>query len=157
MQFKAEEYNRELHDRWYALSVRQPYAEYIASGVKSIEVRSRYTNYRGELMICASSQPKMKGLESGVALCLVELYDVRPVSSFTEQDWAATMIPKNERPTEGFGWLLRKPRRVVEHPVKGQLGIWRLVYSKDLIIEHPKRLRYDKKSKTWVADIFTKK
>ena len=37
-----------------ALSVRAPWAGLIATGTKTLEVRSRRTHYRGELLICES-------------------------------------------------------------------------------------------------------
>lgn len=157
MQFKREEYDREKHDRWFALSVKQPYAEHIANGIKTIEVRSQYTNFRGKLMICSSAKPVLPGMSSGCTVCEVELYDVVPLSQFTELMWAKTMIPEEQRPTEGYGWLLRNAQRVIEYPVKGQLGIWNLVYTKDCITPYPTKFRYDKKLKTWVTDVFNKK
>jgi hypothetical protein len=114
-----------------ALSVKQPYAEAIANGHKTIEVRSRNTTYRGDLVICSSAKPFLPGfgLPAGVTICVVELYDVKPVEEFTAEDWAATCIPPDDQPLEGFGWLVRNPRRVEEIPVKGQLGIYNLVVS----------------------------
>lgn len=153
MQFKREEYDREKHDRWFALSVKQPFAQYIANGVKTIEVRSQYINYRGDVMICSSAKPVINGMMSGVSLCLAELYDCRKLSEFTDEQLAATMLPKDQIPKDGYGWMLRNIRRVVEHPVKGQLGLWNLVYTKDCIIPYPTKFRYDKKLKTWVCDV----
>lgn len=152
MQHKSKEYDREKHDRWYALSVKQPWASHIANGNKTIEVRSHYLNYRGDVMICSSASPSSKDMPGGVTLCLAELYDVKKICDFTDKDWALTMIPEPMRPKEGYGWKLRNIRRVVEFPVKGQLGLWRLVYTKGNIVEVPKHLRYDKKLKTWVFD-----
>lgn len=152
MQHKSNEYDREKHDRWYALSVKQPWASHIANGNKTIEVRSHYLNYRGDVMICSSASPSSKDMPGGVTLCLAELYDVKKISDFTDKDWALTMIPEPMRPKEGYGWKLRNIRRVVEFPVKGQLGLWRLVYTKGNIVEIPKHLRYDQKLKTWVFD-----
>jgi hypothetical protein len=40
-----------------ALSIRQPYAEWIASKKKKFEVRSWRTHYRGQLVICSSQRP----------------------------------------------------------------------------------------------------
>ena len=152
MQYKRGEYDSTKHDRWFALSVKQPYASYIANGVKTIEVRSHYLNYRGDVMICSSASPSYKDMPGGVTLCLAELYEVRRVSDFTDKDWASTMISEDKRPKEGYGWMLRNIRRVTEHPVKGQLGLWRLVYTKDCIVPYPKHVRFDKKLKTWVFD-----
>ena len=159
MQYNNKEYNPEKHDRWRALTVKQPYANDLVTaaykdengviyGRKSIEVRSKNTSYRGDVLICSSANPVYPGMESGVTLGLVELYDVKPIEDFTKEDWENTRIPKDKRAkiTKGFGWLMRNPRRVVEMPIKGQLGIYNLIYTKDVIFEYPKVIVVDKKS-----------
>lgn len=158
MQYNNKDYKANQHDRWRALTVKNPYAmqlvtaayevDGMAYGEKCIEVRSKNTPYRGDLMVCSSATPVIPGMESGVTLGLVELYDVKPVSEFTPDDWDNTRIPPEKRKhiTKGFGWLMRNPRRVIEFPIKGQLGIYNLVYTKDVIIEYPRALVMDKES-----------
>ena len=41
---------------------------------------------------------------------------------------------------------MRNPRRVVEFPIKGQLGIYNLVYTKGVITEYPTVVVIDKES-----------
>lgn len=159
MQYSNKDYNPEKHDRWRALTVKQPYANDLVTaaykdengvvyGRKSIEVRSKKTSYRGDVLICSSAKPVYPGMESGVTLGLVELYDVKPIKEFTPEDWENTRIPKEKRAkiTKGFGWMMRNPRRVVEMPIKGQLGIYNLVYTKGEIIQYPRKMVIDKKS-----------
>lgn len=43
-----------------ALSIKEPFATLIANGDKTIETRSRKTNYRGELFIHASGKKLAK-------------------------------------------------------------------------------------------------
>ena len=151
MQIDKKDYNAELHDVFKALTVKQPYAdlltrivgrsesgEYIAE--KTIEVRTRNTPYRGDLLICSSAKPVLDGHESGVTCGLVELYGTKPVEEFTPEDWAATCIPEEERPRKGWGWLMRNPRRVVEMPVKGQLGLYDIIVPKDDITPYPRAM-----------------
>ena len=158
MQYPSKEYNPEKHDVFNALTVKQPYAEDLVAasrkdedgniyGVKSIEVRSRNTTYRGDVLICSSRNPVLPDLQSGVTLGLVELYDVKPVSEFTPEDWENTRIPveKRAKVTKGYGWLMRNPRRVIEFPIKGQLGIYKIVYTKGEIITYPQKIVIDKK------------
>lgn len=159
MQYDNKEYNPELHDKWRALTVKQPYADYLVTesceqdgnifAVKSIEVRSKNTSYRGDIMICSAANPVIPGMESGVTLGLVELYDVKPVKDFAPEDWEKTRIPAEKRAMikKGYGWLMRNPRRVVEMPVKGQLGIYNLVYAKGEIIQYPRVLKIDSESR----------
>lgn len=108
-----------------ALSVRQPWASLIASGRKTIELRSWSTKYRGPVLIL-SGTGVWRGTEHpigprGVSLCVVDLVSVRAV---TPDDAVAACIV----PPEGFdfAWELRDPRPVEMHPVKGKLGLYRL-------------------------------
>lgn len=158
MQYKNSEYKEDEHDRFPALTVKQPYATHLVTcdkdidgtiyGVKSIEVRSKNTKFRGDILITSSATPVLPGLESGVALGFVELYGVKPIKEFTNEDWENTRIPKDERHKykKGYGWLIRNPRRVIEYPVKGQVGIWNLVYTKGDIMTYPTNVQVDKKS-----------
>lgn len=158
MQFNSKDYNPAQHDRWRALTVKNPYATQLVTaayedngiiyGEKTIEVRSKNTTYRGDLLICSSKHPDLSGCGNGVTLGFVELYDVKPVAEFTPLDWEQTRIPPEKRKaiTKGYGWLMRNPRRVIEFPIKGQLGIYNLVYTKGVITEYPRALVVDKAS-----------
>lgn len=151
MQYTTKEYDKEKHDLFHALSVNQPYAYYLikeeekGKGVKYIELRSRNTKYRGEILICASKVPVISGLMNSYSLGFVELYDTKPVKEFTDEDWAGTCMPENERERfkSGYGWFMRNPRRAIEFPVKGQLGIFKLIYTKDLIIPYPQTIKLE--------------
>ena len=44
----------------------------------------------------------------------------------------------------GYGWMMRNPRKVIEVPVKGQLGIDNILYGGE-IIPYPQRIFLDKK------------
>lgn len=131
MQHKRENFNKDMHEVKKALTVKKPYAEWIAQGKKTIEVRSKNTKHRGELIICSSQKPVIQEMQSGCILCSVDLYDVKPLSKLTVDEWELTKIPVNQRDElKGYGWFLRNPVRMVEYPVKGQLGIWSLVMDK---------------------------
>lgn len=153
MQIDKNNYNPKLHDIYKALTVRQPWADLLTRAVsrdekgnyqadKTIEVRTRNTSFRGDLLICSSAKPidQWGRHQSGVTCGFVELYDVKPVEEFTPEDWAATCIPEDMRPKTGYGWLMRNPRRVVEMPIKGQLGVYNLIVPKGDIIEYPREM-----------------
>jgi len=151
MQIDRKDYNPEEHEISRALCVKQPYADLLTRvsfrdsegnfhATKTIEVRSRNTKFRGDVLICSSAKPVLEGHESAVTCGFVELYDVKPVEEFTEADWEATCIPEKDRPSKGFGWLVRNPRRVVEMPIKGQLGIYSLIVPKGDITVYPQHL-----------------
>ena len=108
-----------------ALSVRQPWASLIASGRKTIELRSWSTAYRGPVLILAGASPWRGEHEFelgplGVALCVVDLADCRPVTS--DDTSAACLVPP-----EGYDWgfELVNPRLVTRVQVKGKLGLYR--------------------------------
>ena len=157
MQIDKSAYNPDEHEVFKALTVKQPYADLLTRVVsrdekgeyhaaKTIEVRTRNTNYRGDLLICSSAKPvdPWGRYLAGVTCGFVELYGVKPVEEFTAEDWAATCIPESERPRKGFGWLMRNPRRVVEMPIKGQLGVYNLIVPKGDITEYPRTLVFGK-------------
>jgi len=151
MQIDRKQYDPAQHDVFKALTVKQPYADLLTRVVrrdergeyhaeKSIEVRTRDTKYRGDLLICSSAKPVIPLNPAGVTCGFVELYGTKPVEEFTPEDWTATCIPENERPRKGYGWLMRNPRRVVEMPIKGQLGVYNLIVPKDDITEYPRAI-----------------
>ena len=148
MQYNNKDYKPKLHDRWRALTVKNPYATQLVTaayedngivyGEKCIEVRSKNTPYRGDLMVCSSANPVIAGYESGVTLGLVELYDVKPVAEFTPEDWENTRIPPEKR----------------KSITKGQLGIYNLVYTKGCIVEYPKVMVLDKEAYNKIKETY---
>jgi hypothetical protein len=106
-----------------ALSIRQPYAEWIASGEKTLEVRSWRTHYRGPLIICSSQRPddpEYKDLPLGKTICKVELVDVRPMK---RKD---TKAAKSSYDPDCFVWEMKVIKRVRHKSIKGKLGIFNL-------------------------------
>ena len=107
-----------------ALSVRQPWASLIASGRKTVELRSWATKYRGPLLILAGSSV-WRGEHAwpigprGVSVCVVELVDCREMTPDDAE--LACLVPP-----EGFGfaWVLRDARRVNQVATKGKLGLY---------------------------------
>jgi len=157
MQIEYKNWNPDLHDCFSALTVKQPYASDLLTfdrhekgfdyALKSIEVRTKKIHYRGQILITSSAYPVIYGLESGVILGFVDLYDCRMVNTFTKEDWENTRIPTDKRKfyQNGFGWFMRSPERVIELPVKGQVGLWNAVFEKGEIIKYPKVISLDKK------------
>jgi hypothetical protein len=115
-----------------ALSVRQPWAELIALGRKTIEVRSRTTHYRGRLLICSGLNRSKFGTpmhgpigEVGVAVCLVELLDSRVL---TVTDSALTGYEVTQDPAfplkMQWAWVLGSPVRLPPIAIKGSLSFF---------------------------------
>lgn len=61
-----------------ALSVKNPFAVRISAGLKTREIRTWSTPYRGDLLIAASATPAPggEGFTQGAAYCVAELYDI---------------------------------------------------------------------------------
>jgi hypothetical protein len=101
-----------------ALAVREPWATLIASGRKTIEVRTWRTNYRGPLVIVASGKVEREVCERfGVTpqpstlAALVDLVDVRRLRARDAR--AACMPPIPPWRDEFFAWILTRPRALV--------------------------------------------
>lgn len=97
-----------------ALVVRQPWANLIASGEKTIEVRTWSTAFRGDLVICSAKQydPCFIGDDIeplGATVCLVSLIDVRPLR---QSDACAAMLPRDSVTGSLFAWVLDHARRL---------------------------------------------
>lgn len=137
MQYKRSEYDAEKHDIFKALSVKQPHANNIAKGLKRIELRNQGTKYRGDVLICSSAKPVLEDMMSGCSICLVEIYEVKRVSDLTDAEKKFCCVSDTLLAEYEFAWFLRNPRKVIEFPVKGQLGIYNLVYTEGCIIEYP--------------------
>lgn len=103
------------------LSVKQPWASLIASGRKTIELRTWTTHYRGDILICASASPRRgTGFEIGplgVTICVVRLVDIRPAAA---RDADAACIEPSAR---DHAWLLDTVRTVKPLPHSGSLGL----------------------------------
>lgn len=106
-----------------ALSVKSPHAQRIAIGRKTLEIRSRRTHYRGDLLICVSKRASAglrdyHGAYLGHAICVAELYDCRAMLPGDEADACHPFLPGQ------FVWKLRNVRIIRPFPVKGQLSMF---------------------------------
>src|SRR2546425_5277710 len=99
-----------------ALSVKQPWANMIASGEKTIETRTWATDYRGDLLIVSSRKPPIE--PAGYAVAVARVVDCRPMR---KQDEAAAQCPVYPG---AYSWVLADLRKIKPFPVRGQLGIF---------------------------------
>jgi len=105
-----------------ALSVRQPFAELILRGIKTVEVRSRRTHVRGRVYVYASRTRDNPGDEArvsrkhridvdalprGVLVGTVEIVDCSPLR---RPDSKAAGFAITD-PAGLFAWHLARPRR----------------------------------------------
>lgn len=104
---------------WKAISLKQPQANWVANGKKTIETRKWATKYGGDLVICSSQNPKIEPY--GKAICIVELYDIKPMQKEHEEKACIKVYPKAQ------AWFLKNIRPINPPiPVKGQLNIFKL-------------------------------
>lgn len=101
-----------------AISVKQPYADKIASGEKRIEYRKMLRRYRGPLLIHAcKKEPRAKWPRNcdyddpryvtGMAIGIVRMVDCRYSAK-----------------CDDYRWILERPRRIEPFPMNGNLAIY---------------------------------
>jgi len=99
-----------------ALSIKQPWANLIATGQKTIETRLWPTDYRGPLLIVSSKKPDIH--PAGYALAVAELVDCRPMTAADETAACCGRYPGV------YSWVLEDVRKIPIFPVRGKLGLY---------------------------------
>jgi hypothetical protein len=112
-----------------ALSIKQPWANLIASGQKTIETREWATPYRGQILLVSSKTPKIE--PAGYAVAVAELVDCRLMTKADEGAAKCPIYPK------AVAWVLQNVRAIEPFPVKGQLGLYEVDVAPELL--SPKR------------------
>lgn len=126
------------------LSVSQPFADLIASGKKTVELRKWNTNFRGEFLIHAPIRIRVddckrlkitKKLVTGAIIGKAELYDVKKYNSSTEikKDQKLHFASKNFQ-DKTYGFKIKNAKLLrIPIPWKGQLGFFDVELSKTRI------------------------
>lgn len=116
-----------------ALSLKQPFAELVVSGKKTIELRKWNTKFRGKFLIHASKIPDKKAMKNfgfdklplGMIVGEAELIDVKNYKTEKEHK-----KDKNKHLANSFwgnyGFVLKNPKRIKPFPAKGNLNFWNL-------------------------------
>lgn len=119
------------------LSMKQPWAEMLICGRKSIETRTWATNYRGPVLICSSLQPDRKAMQDfgydgvrGQALGIFNLSNCRPMTEADERGACYHSEPGR------FAWTSNAPtsRLLRPFPIKGRLGLFHLTESETALL-----------------------
>lgn len=103
-----------------AISIRQPWANLIAQGKKTIETRTWSTPYRGPLLIISSKMPAIE--PAGKALCVADLVNCRRMTAADEDAALCNVYPG------AVAWVLANVRPIEPFPVKGQLGLYEVEF-----------------------------
>jgi hypothetical protein len=120
------------------LSLKQPFADFVVDGMKSIELRGWNTKFRGPLLIQASMKPDISvctkrsinpaNLVRGAILGRAELYDVKEYKTEEEfiRDADKHLALKGAyNYPHRYGFLLKDAVRFNKPiPLKGKLGIF---------------------------------
>ena len=113
-----------------ALSLKQPYAELVVSGKKTIELRKWRTKFRGEFFIHASKIPdstamKRFGFNDLPMGFIVGKADLVGVKEYNKDEFEKD---KNKHLADSsfgsFGFVLKDVKRINPIPAKGKLNFW---------------------------------
>jgi len=114
-----------------ALSLKQPFAELVVSGKKTIELRKWNTKFRGKFLVHASKNPDKKAMKKfgfenlplGKIIGEAELVDVIKYADKEQH--------KNDKDKHladdswgDYGFVLKNVKRLKPIDTKGSLGFW---------------------------------
>jgi len=114
-----------------ALSLKQPYAELVVSGKKTIELRKWNTEFRGEFLVHASKKPDeeamlrfgFKNLPLGGIVGKAVLSNVKHY--FNDEEHRKDKDKHLASSTWGnCGFILEKAQRLPFSPCRGALNFW---------------------------------
>jgi|HubBroStandDraft_3_1064219.scaffolds.fasta_scaffold751864_1 hypothetical protein len=134
-----------IAQEWPAISVRQPWAELLISGRKSIEIRSWAPEYRGRLWLHAGlkSDPEVErrfglhDLYRGGFIGSIELIAIVPITEERWIQWLDKHLDSGEHRGGLVAWMVGAPRRF-HAPVPGR-GQRNLFYPSAEIVQQLKR------------------
>jgi hypothetical protein len=117
-----------------ALSVRQPWAELILRGAKTVELRDWTTSYRGPLLLHTGkrfapgfeSDPQWQELFLGGFVGVVTLLAIVPMDRERWTAWKEQHLDRGAYQPGFYAWILGQPRRLA-HPVPAS-GETRIFY-----------------------------
>lgn len=113
------------------LSLKQPFAELVVSGKKTIELRKWKTNFRGEFLIHASQTPDknamenfgFKDLPTGAIIGKANLIDVKEYKN-EEEHQKDKEFHLADSIWGKYGFILKNATRINPIHAKGKLNFW---------------------------------
>ncbi len=114
-----------------ALSLKQPFAELVVSGKKTIELRKWKTNFRGKFLIHASKVPDKKAMKKfGFKLlplgAIVGKSNLISIKKYESEK--GFLKDKNKHLADSswgnYGFILKDSKRIKPIPAKGKLNFW---------------------------------
>ena len=120
-----------------ALSIRQPWASLIVWGLKTIEVRSWSTDYRGQLFIHAAKTPDEQAMKRfqiesplplGHIIGTVELIEVERFTPSTWNKLADAHLDIGVFAPDLYAWHLTNSKPLANPvPYRGDRGLFRVI------------------------------
>lgn len=118
-----------------ALSLKQPWADLVVDGRKTIELRTWKVSYRGELAIHASQSVHLEacqafGLDArrrvtGAVIGTVDLIDIVELDETAFESMQDQHLASGYFKAPIYGWILAHPRRLEQPvPVAGHMGLF---------------------------------
>lgn len=118
-----------------ALSFRQPWAELVLQGRKTMDLRTYTTQYRGRIAIHASQTVEAesarrhgfepKALDNGALVGTVELVEVIPLDEAAYEAHREAHLAGRGYRQGMFGWLLARPERLPQPiPARGRTNLF---------------------------------
>jgi predicted transcriptional regulator len=113
------------------LSLKQPFAELVVSGRKTIELRNWTTKFRGNFLVHASKIQDLKSMKKfgfsalpvGKIVGEAELVDIKTYRD--EKEHAADRLKHLADSSWGrYGFILKNARRIDGPQVLGKLNFW---------------------------------
>ena len=114
-----------------ALSLKQPFAELVVSGRKTIELRKWNTRFRGRFLIHASKIPDKKAMKkfgfsqlpSGCIVGMASLIGVKKYNNNLELN-KDNKLHLASKEWGSYGFILDDIKRVEIIPCNGRLNFW---------------------------------
>ncbi len=131
-----------------ALSLKQPFAELVVSGKKTIELRKWNTKFRGAFLVHASQAVDQKGMKRFGFMqlptgCIVGKATLTGVKHYATSKEFWTDKDKHLASLEWgtYGFLLKHAERLSVTVCKGKLGFWKFLKNErlqeDSNLRHP--------------------
>ncbi|MEK6874506.1 MAG: ASCH domain-containing protein [Nanoarchaeota archaeon] len=119
-----------------ALSLRQPWAELILQGRKTIETRTWNTRFRGRFLIHAAKQCQADdmckfGFSSLPTGCIVGVAEIIDIICYTSKDQFNTDFHKHLFSVDNwtqsrYGYILNNVQRISHIPYSGKLNFFEI-------------------------------
>jgi hypothetical protein len=133
----STEYRKEIP----AISIRQPWAELILLGKKTIEIRKWNTTFRGTLYLHTGKKPDgyrildlgMQDAFRGGYVGTIDVSSIVPLTPRLWEHWRDLHLSNGQFRNGLYGWIITHPRRFIT-PIPGP-GSLRIFYPEADIAE----------------------